>query len=231
MAIAAQKLNPNNQAASFAAAQVARLDPTSPDYLSRVFELVGQYQADPNAVAQAIADLEYKQAQTGLTNANAAQVRKETSLLGFPKPEDAQKLLEAQNVSASAEAKKLEALTLAQELRRSDAIGKGSAVGASFAKLVPFGQTLGLQGKRSAFEARVDTLKANLTLDNLKLLKGAMSDKDLLFLNSIGSSLTTSMSEAEFNKELDRVIQRLSDTQVVNGVTYKKGSDGLYYQQ
>lgn len=107
---------------------------------------------------------------------------------------------------------KSEALTLAQELRGDDAVGKKSAIGASAAKLVPWGRSLGLQGSRAAFEAKVDTLKANLTLDNLKLLKGAMSDKDLAFLQAVGSSLNTDMSESAFNAELDKVISKLGGT-------------------
>jgi hypothetical protein len=115
---------------------------------------------------------------------------------------------------AKAAEQKQQALALAQELRSDDAPGKSSAVGSSAAKFVPWGQSLGLQGDRSAFEARLNTLKSNLTLDNLKLLKGAMSDKDLLFLNSVGSSLSTDMSEAEFNKELDRIIEKLGSSGV-----------------
>lgn len=102
-----------------------------------------------------------------------------------------------------------EALQLAQQLRNDSTPGKHTAVGASLGKLVPFGQALGLQGDRSAFEAKLSTLKSNLTLDNLKLLKGAMSDKDLAFLNSVGSSLDPNMSEAQFNAELDRIIGKL----------------------
>lgn len=124
------------------------------------------------------------------------------------------------NANAGAPAKaadqKAQALSLAKELRGLDenglpkkVVGKSSAVGASAAKFLPFGQSLGLQGDRSAFEAKVDTLKSNLTLDNLKLLKGAMSDKDLLFLNSIGSSLNTNMSQTAFDAELDKIITKL----------------------
>lgn len=103
-------------------------------------------------------------------------------------------------------------LTLAKELLSDDAVGKGSAVGSSLAKLVPGGMYFGLQPNRSAFEARVNSLKANLTLDNLKLLKGAMSDKDLAFLQSVGSSISTGMSEDEFNKEVRNVIRTIDPT-------------------
>lgn len=107
-----------------------------------------------------------------------------------------------------------ETLTLARELLKDDGelmSGKQSAVGASLAKFVPFGQSLGLQGNRTAFENKVNTLKANLTFENLGALKGPMSDKDLLFLQAIGSSLTTNMSEKEFNKEMTRVVNKVED--------------------
>jgi len=128
-------------------------------------------------------------------------------------------------------------LAIARELKNPNAIGKGSAVGASAAKFVPFGMSLGLQGSRTAFENKVNTLKANLTLENLGLLKGPMSDKDLAFLQAVGSSLTTNMSEAEFDKELDKVISRLSTAAgysqqgfQVNRSAINNGSLGLLTQ-
>ena len=102
-----------------------------------------------------------------------------------------------------------EALTLAKELRGADAIGKSSAVGGSFAKFVPFGSSLGLQGNRNAYEAKVGSLKAMLTYDNLKLMTGVLTDRDIAFLTSIGTSLTTDMNESEFDLELDKVIGKL----------------------
>lgn len=102
-----------------------------------------------------------------------------------------------------------EALTLAKELKNDTSYAKRGAVGFGYQKFVPFGESLGLQPGRAAFDAKLNTLKANLTLDNLKLLKGAMSDKDLLFLNSVGSSLDTNMSEAAFDKELERIVTKL----------------------
>jgi len=128
--------------------------------------------------------------------------------------------------------KKEEVLALINELRADDATGKGSAVGSSAAKLLPFGQSLGLQGNRTAFEARLNTLKSNLTLDNLKLLKGAMSDKDLAFLQAVASSLDVNMSEEAFNSELDRLKTTLEaapaapETKEVNGVQYQKVDGG-----
>lgn len=107
-----------------------------------------------------------------------------------------------------------ETLSLARELLKDDGewmSGKQSAVGASLAKLLPFGMSLGLQGNRTAFENKVNTLKANLTLDNLSLLKGPMSDKDLAFLQAIGSSISTNMSEKEFNGQVKKVIQKLEE--------------------
>ena len=107
-------------------------------------------------------------------------------------------------------------LKLAQDLYSPTATGKSAAVGASFQKLLPGASALGLQPDRVAFESRVDTLKANLTLDNLKLLKGPMSDKDLKFLQDIGSSLNTDMSEVEFDKQLENVIAKLSGVELTD---------------
>ncbi|WP_395019794.1 hypothetical protein [Dongia sp.] len=206
MAAAAITNNPGNQAASLAAQQALSLDPADPYYLQKLYSLVGQYQTDPTKVASDLADLDLKRANaaklradTALTEAQRAKVLAETAPANDPKKA-------AQNAQA---------LSLAVALRKDDAPGKGSAVGASIAKFVPYGQALGLQGNRTAFESRVDSLKANLTLDNLKLLKGAMSDKDLLFLNSIGSSLNVNMSEEQFNSELDKIIKKFED----NGVS------------
>src|SRR3990167_7953425 len=130
---------------------------------------------------------------------------------------------EQQKVADDAVKRKTEVSALAKELLDKDAVGKDSAVGASIAKFIPFGQSLGLQGNRSAFENKVNTLKSNLTLDNLKLLKGSMSDKDLLFLNSIGSSLSTDMSQKEFDKELQKIINKLDES----GVGEKTDDDPL----
>lgn len=158
------------------------------------------YLASKGISLQNPVDAQIKQAQLDKINADIA-------LTGAQK----QKVLDESSPQATSKEalQKNEALTLAKELRLDTAVGKKSAVGSSVAKLIPFGQTLGLQGNRTAFEAKVNTLKSNLTLDNLKLLKGAMSDKDLLFLNSIGSSLDVNMSETQFNSELDRIISKL----------------------
>ncbi len=146
-------------------------------------------------------DRQIQQAQLTKLNQDIASARNEIVATTGITPEQAER--------------KIEVVTLANELAKSDATGKKSAVGASLAKFLPFGQSLGLQGNRTAFESKVNTLKSNLTLDNLKLLKGAMSDKDLLFLNSIGSSLDVNMSEAQFDKELGRVITKLDPDKTI----------------
>lgn len=64
-------------------------------------------------------------------------------------------------------------------------------------------------------QAKFNTLKSLLTLENLGLLKGAMSDKDLAFIQSAGSSLDTKMDDPVFVAELDKIIQKfenVSDT-------------------
>lgn len=62
--------------------------------------------------------------------------------------------------------------------------------------------------KAATAKAQYDTLKSVMTLENLSLLKGAMSDKDLLFLQAAGSSLNTAMEDPAFVEELDGIISR-----------------------
>ncbi len=101
-------------------------------------------------------------------------------------------------------------LRLARDLRSNSTAGKSGAIGFGFQKFLPFGVTAGLQPDRAGYIAKLETLKSNLTLDNLSLLKGAMSDKDLQFIQSAGSSLSENMSQKSFNTELDRIISKFS---------------------
>ena len=146
-------------------------------------------------------------------------------------------------MSPEQEAKRADVLALIDVLQDPNTAGKHSAVGASFAKLVPFAQEAGLQGNRSAFEAKIATLKSTLTLDNLSLLKGPMSDKDIAFLMSVGSSLDPRMSEAEFDAELQRIEDTLrkagtgggaerktiNDPETGQPIEVEKASDGRWY--
>ena len=77
LALAALKNNPNNEAAKIAANEVLKLDPASPDYMQKAFNLVGQYQKDPVAVQKAL--LENKKTQAEINKLN-----KETQLSGVP---------------------------------------------------------------------------------------------------------------------------------------------------
>lgn len=51
----------------------------------------------------------------------------------------------------------------------------------------------------------INALKSKLTYDNLVLLKGSMSDKDVEFLTKIGTKLSPTMTKEAFNAELGRV--------------------------
>lgn len=106
-------------------------------------------------------------------------------------------------------------ITLADELLSDTTPGKSAAIGASLAKLVPYGKESGMQGDRVAFEEKLNTFKASLSLDNLKMLKGPMSDKDLAFIQSVSSSINPNMSEASFNAEVKKVKERLQKAQKV----------------
>ena len=64
----------------------------------------------------------------------------------------------------------------------------------------------------ASFVGKLNTAKARLTLDNLILLKGAISDKDILFLNAIPAALERGLGDDEFKGELERILQKLDGT-------------------
>jgi hypothetical protein len=49
-----------------------------------------------------------------------------------------------------------------------------------------------------------------MTLENLGLLKGVLSDRDMQILQSAGSSLDTKMQDPAFVAELDTIIGKVS---------------------
>lgn len=69
--------NPGNKAAQMAAQQALSLDALSPNYLSQVMGLVGQYQQDPVAAQKAVDAHLLAQAQINEANINAAKSTKE----------------------------------------------------------------------------------------------------------------------------------------------------------
>lgn len=66
-----------------------------------------------------------------------------------------------------------------------------------------------LTGGSADFEAKLNTLKSLLTLDNLGFLKGAMSDKDVELLSSAATSLNKGMSEEGFRNELRNILSKV----------------------
>lgn len=67
-----------------------------------------------------------------------------------------------------------------------------------------------LRGDTADFETRFNNLVALLTVDNLALLKGPMSDKDIEFIKQASSGLSTSMSEKGFNERLLEIYSRIA---------------------
>lgn len=110
-----------------------------------------------------------------------------------------------------------EGLTVIEELLKNSA-GFERAVG--IGDIIPT-----LPGSSGTdFKNNVNRLKALLTLDNLKLLKGAMSDKDLAFLLSVGTSLNTNMSKEAFANELTNIKTKLQGASL--GGSTSGGSSG-----
>ena len=107
--------------------------------------------------------------------------------------------------------------------------GKNSAVGVGFKKSIlgslPFVSGDAVSGSdRADFEAAATRAKNLLTLDNLKLMSGVLSETDIKILETAGSNLANfSQSEKSYDKEIQRVIDSMNRTVSVNGITPEQG--------
>ena len=72
------------------------------------------------------------------------------------------------------------------------------------------GSIPGTKGK--AMAGKIEQLQNTIASANLDKLKGAMSDKDIVFLKNIATSLDRSQDEASFLKELKRIQKSLTDS-------------------
>jgi hypothetical protein len=59
--------------------------------------------------------------------------------------------------------------------------------------------------KAADFNAQLDSLKSMLTIENLGIMKGVLSDADIKILREAATSINKNMSEADFNAELARI--------------------------
>ncbi len=81
----------------------------------------------------------------------------------------------------------------------------GAAVGPISSKLPT------LRGGTSDFEQKYDNFIAKLSLENLNLLKGPMSDKDLLFIKDASAALSLKMSEKGFKAGLEEIKKKFEN--------------------
>lgn len=145
--------------------------------------------------------------------------------------------LASTTISDPATSSKIEAsqnvYNLAEELLTAE--GKGGAVGAGFGKafgaVIPGYSGTAFSGTdRATYEAKFNQLKDTLASANLDKLKGAMSDKDIMFLRNIGTALTLDMPESAFDAELKKVqevMARVPGVQVKQPVNKFQTSLGI----
>lgn len=77
-----------------------------------------------------------------------------------------------------------------------------------------------------AFKSKVDNLVASLTVDNLALLKGPMSDKDIEFVKQLSSGINMKMSESAARDRLEKIKTRLNEKINNASSTVLKSPDG-----
>lgn len=115
---------------------------------------------------------------------------------------------------------------LAKELETADV---SEAVGASWSKAMPWDSQLmskGLQPKRASQLAKINNLKAQLTGENLGLLKGAMSDKDIQFLEQMANRINLDADETTFAEEMKRIREFMDKKLSYAGQTQNQNQGG-----
>ena len=103
--------------------------------------------------------------------------------------------------------------------------GFSAAIGVGFKKSIigslPFVSGDAVSGtNRADFEAKANRLANLLTLDNLKLMSGVLTDRDIQLLATAGSNLGQfNLSETAYKAEINRVVGLMDRTISNNGIT------------
>lgn len=174
-------------------------------------------------------DLSIRQAQSGLATdaAQRANIYDQINARQTALREAAQNATteqEAQQKQKEADADQaLSIKTLATELLEEE--GFKAAIGVGFKKTVvgsiPFVSGDAISGTaRADFEAKASRLGNLLTIDNLKLMSGVLTDKDIEILASAGSNLGNfDISEEAYTEEINRIVGVMDRTINNNGIT------------
>lgn len=91
---------------------------------------------------------------------------------------------------------------------------------------------LGLKGTPIAgtpaanYLAKVNQIKGQLTLENMGVMKGVLSDADIKIITDASTALTTNMSETEFLKELGKIEGILKKVIASGGAMSSGGTTG-----
>jgi len=108
--------------------------------------------------------------------------------------------------------------------------GLSAAVGVGFKKTIvgaiPFVSGDAIAGSaRADFEAMAERVANLLTLDNLDLMSGVLSETDIKILETAGSNLRNfDQSEEQYKEEINRIIDVMDRTIGNNGITEEQAS-------
>lgn len=78
-------------------------------------------------------------------------------------------------------------------------------------------------GARNDVDAAIKSLVAGVAIENLSLLKGPMSDKDIAFIKEASSGLNTNMSEEGFKKRLNELKNKFVEIKNKAGINQPSG--------
>lgn len=186
-AAAAVANNPGNSAAQYAAQQVLGLDFTQPGALQKALGLVGQYQTDPVATAQAVANLALTRSETAKNNA-ASIPDTSTSSVSLPDgsslsiPSTLQAYFNTSNNGVN--------YVDLSSVSATDRNALAQAAGTAGLKVIT--------DKNTAADL-VNIRNANMNLDTVASIMADVNSPDTLARDLYGAGLTTAAATAQTN--------------------------------
>jgi hypothetical protein len=199
----------------------AQIDGAPTDVVQRM--MAAETEADAMAIGGSYIgalDREAQRASINASNASTANSYDQIRARSVAAREAAQEATsaeqEAQQKKVADTEQALEISNLATDLL--SAPGGGAAIGFGVGKLFGIDAIGGTN--RADFEAQATRLANLLTLDNLDLMSGVLSETDIKILETAGSNLRNfNMSEAAYIKEVERVNSTMQRTILNNGIS------------
>lgn len=193
--------------------EIAAMNNTSLSFADRktaAYKVLGRVQETDRAL-----DRRYKNAQT-------ANIYDQIDARRKALVKDAHELDKEEKVDMQNDAKKaIQVLTLVTQLKNHERLGMGTGTSSKL--------TFGFGGPLEDFNRTHDQVKNLLTLDNLGLMKGVLSETDVQILASAATKLDPGLETGKYLQELDTIQNNIINSEKFNKARSLRYVDDIDY--